>query len=96
MDESRGESRGDLRGSAVGVRVRLGIRKWCDAVVAGEVGVTTLSGLSSVDASARLSVPALCFGGDEGGSTVRDGGNAGREVSGGKSMDRAGEDDRLL
>jgi hypothetical protein len=85
-------SRGDLRGSDVGVRDRLGILKGLDAPAGEEGAVTRLSGLRKAELSARFSAEALCFGGDEGGSTVREGGRRGRgESGGGGSRDRAGE-----
>lgn len=77
-----GVRRGDRRGSAFGVRGRLGILN-CFVAVDGDEGLTRESVFTKAGRSPVGTPPVPLFGGECGGSTVSDGGCAGRGVMGG-------------
>lgn len=88
-----GVRRGDLRGSGTGVRGRLGILNGF-VVVAGDEGLTRESVLTKAGRS-PVGNPRPLFGGECGGSTVREGGCAGRGLTGGGPA-RVGEVERPM
>lgn len=90
-----GVRRGDLRGSSTGVRGRLGILNgFVVVVVAGDEGLTRESVLTNAGRS-PVGNPTPLLGGECGGSTVRDGGCAGRGLMGGGTA-RVGEVERPM